>query len=179
MSILEDNTIKLRAVEPIDLDIIYEWENNPEVWNVSNTITPFSRHSISQFIESSDQDIYQLKQLRLMIDLKSSENSYKTIGTIDLFDFDAHHRRAGVGILIADKTERSKGYATMALSILAGYAFDILLLHQLYCNIGKENTASLTLFQKVGFSVSGEKKDWIRVNRGWQDELFLQLLAPE
>ena len=35
---MEYQEIKLRAVEPEDLELLYNWENNIEFWVVSNTI---------------------------------------------------------------------------------------------------------------------------------------------
>ncbi len=112
-----------------------------------------------------------------MIDKKGSANSEKqTIGSIDLFDIDNLHQRAGVGILIADKENRRQGYASQALKALIEYCSEVLLLHQLYCNIDEDNESSIRLFQKRGFEITGEKKDWIRTKNGWKTEYFLQLI---
>lgn len=35
--------IRLRALEPEDLELLYSWENNLSYWVISNTITPFSK----------------------------------------------------------------------------------------------------------------------------------------
>ena len=69
-----DNII-LRAPEPGDIDVLYLWENDPEIWQVSNTITPFSRYILEKYIENAHLDIYQVKQLRLMIDVKEKKKS--------------------------------------------------------------------------------------------------------
>lgn len=176
MNILTGNNLHLRAPEPEDLEHLYVWENNPEIWTVSNTITPFSRFTLKNYIETSHFDIYQTKQLRLMIDIAISR---KTIGTIDLFDFDPYHCRAGIGILIGDISEQRKGYANEALDILIEYCFSTLGLNQLYCNIRKDNCGSISLFQKKGFVQCGEKKDWLKTPDGWQNELTFQLLRKQ
>jgi diamine N-acetyltransferase len=176
LDILENNTIKLRAIERSDLDLIYEWENDTSIWVVSNTIAPFSKYILQQYIDNSYKDIYEAKQLRLMIDLKTGTAVNKTIGTIDLFDFDPHHSRAGVGILIAEEIDRNKGFAHEALQLLINYSFEVLNLNQLYCNITTENQKSLNLFTDLGFVISGEKKLWVRIPGGWLNEYFLQKL---
>ena len=84
---LEGINLKLRALEPSDVDLLYEWENNEKLWHLSNVITPFSRFAMEQYILNSHQDIYTTKQLRLMID-KKDPNQNNPIGSIDLFDFD-------------------------------------------------------------------------------------------
>lgn len=167
---LQGQNISLRAIEPEDIDILYKWENDTENWNVSNTQTPFSRFVLEQYIATAHQDIYNVKQLRLII----CDGENKPVGSIDLFDFDPNHLRAGIGILIAEKSDRKKGYASEALEILAEYCFLSLNLHQLYCNIGIDNEASVLLFQKNGFKISGIKKDWLRVGTTFKDELILQ-----
>lgn len=173
---MTETEIVLRAPEPRDIDVLYRWENDTEIWHVSNTLTPFSKYILEKFIENSHLDIYTSKQLRLMIDAKERGLPARSIGTIDLFDFDPYHLRAGVGILIGDKSDRRKGYATMALKKLISYCFNTLLLHQLYCNITIGNVDSLKLFKKCGFRITGRKTDWIRITGRYADELLLQLI---
>jgi diamine N-acetyltransferase len=177
--ILESTHLQLRAPEPADLDFIYAWENNTDTWLVSNTLTPFSRFVLARYIETAHLDIWEAKQLRLIIILKSQHGEGKPIGAIDLFDFDPFHMRAGIGILIADKEDRRKGYASEAIEILKEYAFETLGLHQLYCNITASNEISLTLFKKSGFIIAGLKKEWVRIPGGWEDEYFLQLIPGD
>ena len=179
MNPLSGKNTRLRAIEPADLDIIYEWENDPANWLISNTITPFSRHVLTRYIEGAHKDIHEARQLRLMIDLMDDSGLAKeTIGTLDLFDFDPVHQRAGLGILIAKEENRMKGFAYDSLTILIQYAFETLHLHQLYCNISNDNQASLNLFKKLGFVKIGIKRDWLRDSHGWLDVHLLQLLAP-
>ena len=179
MNSLSGKNIRLRAIEPADLDIIYEWENDPANWLISNTITPFSKHVLTRYIEHAHKDIHEARQLRLMIDLvDDSAVPKETIGTVDLFDFDPVHERAGLGILIANQENRMKGFAYESLSILIRYSFETLHLHQLYCNISNDNQASLNLFKKLGFVEIGIKRDWLREGSGWLDVHLLQLVRP-
>lgn len=180
MVFLEGKHIYLRAMEPTDLEDLYLWENDTENWFVSQTRAPYSKHALKQFIEDSQKDIYEIRQLRFMITLNSEDtDNKKAVGAIDLFDFDPYHRRAGIGILVARKEYRRQGIATEALSLLIHYSFNILGLHQLYCNVAKGNDASYNLFIKNGFQVTGEKKDWLRETGSWIDEYLLQLINPE
>jgi diamine N-acetyltransferase len=107
---------------------------------------------------------------------KTNEEEIQTIGTIDLFDFDPMHKRAGIGILIADSKERKKGYASDALDVLIKYSFQTLQLHQLYCNITEDNLDSIKLFQSKGFELIGTKKDWLIYPSGAKNELMFQLI---
>jgi len=169
---LENEYVRLRALEPEDLDLLYSWENNPEIWQVSNTVAPFSRYQLKQYIENSSNDIFQNKQLRLMID---SVKENKSIGCIDLFDFEPLHSRAGVGILVK-KEAQGKQYASNSLKLLIDYAFKVLMLKQLYCNILADNLVSLKLFENHGFVKIGLKQEWQKTNNGWKGEYMLQLI---
>jgi diamine N-acetyltransferase len=175
LQVLKGKKIQLRAIEPEDLEIIYRWENDSSVWPLSNTLAPFSRFIIKQFIENSHQDIFTSKQLRLMIDRTDTGNP-ETIGTIDLFDFDPMHKRAGIGILIASKEDRGKGFASETLDILINYCFTTLQLHQIYCNITTDNSDSIRLFKSKGFQLIGTKKDWLLFRNEIKDELLFQLI---
>ena len=151
-------SIRLRALEPEDLELLYDWENNDSYWAISNTISPFSKYTLKRYLENSHKNIFETGQLRFMID-HILDNI--TIGTIDIFDFDAFHKRAGIGILIANESYRRKGYGSMSLTCLIKYCFKTLQLHQLYCNILSNNCESMDLFRKQGFIQIGIKKDWI------------------
>jgi diamine N-acetyltransferase len=165
--------IKLRALEPEDLELLYNWENNLSYWVISNTVSPFSKYTLKRYVKNSHKSIYETGQLRLMIDHIPDKVS---IGTIDIFDFDAFHKRAGLGILIANEDYRRKGYASMALTCLVDYCFKTLQLHQLYCNILANNCESIDLFKKIGFVENGVKKEWIKTLDGYLDEHMFQLI---
>lgn len=170
---LKGNLISVRAMEPNDSELLYHWENNRELWNVSLTQTPFSKFVLDEFVDTAHQDIYTNKQLRLMInDLASNE----TIGTIDLFEFEPQHARCGLGIYILEEY-RGKGYASECLSLIKNYVFTNLHLHQLYALVADTNKPSLALFEKSGFSKSGLKKSWNRnTSGGYDDVWFLQYI---
>lgn len=170
-TMLTSNSIKLRALEPYDIDLLFEWENDFELWKVSNTLTPFSRETIKSYLDSIHLDIFQTKQLRLMID--THDEPQKTVGMIDLFDFDFYNSRAGVGIMV-HKNHRQKGYADDALKIISNYSFNFLNLHQLYCSISEKNKPSIKLFKNNGFEVIGVKKDWLFNNDEYEDVFFMQ-----
>ncbi len=171
---LKRDNIELRSVEPDDVEFLLEMENDSNLWHVSNTHNPFSRFDIEQYVLLADKDIYSAKQLRFIIDYMG-DGKTKSIGAIDIFDFDAHNKRAGIGISIIEN-ERKRGYAGITLDILIKYIFTHLNLHQIYCNIGEDNKESISLFKGRGFIQAGIKKNWNLRNNVWKDELFFQLI---
>ncbi|GAA4971358.1 GNAT family N-acetyltransferase [Algibacter aquimarinus] len=172
MITLKGENIYLRALEPEDLEFIHAIENDETIWEISNTQTPYSKFLIKQYLEQAHKDIFEVKQLRLVISSYEDE----PLGMIDIFDFDFKNYRAGIGILIKEPLNREKGIGSEALSMLIDYSFTHLGLHQLYCNISEDNEASFKLFEKQGFSKIGLKKDWNYVNGSYKNEYLLQLI---
>lgn len=167
---LSGKTGYLRALEPEDLEFLYKLENNTEIWEISGTTAPYSKHLLQQYLDNAHKDIYEAKQLRLCI----CDNSDRRVGLIDLFDFDPHNHRAGVGIVILDEMDRNKGLGREALELLENYAFNGLHLRQLYANVLSGNEASIHLFKKMGFDQVGEKKDWVFQNNEYKGEVLFQ-----
>lgn len=144
--------ISLRKMLSEDVDVLLIWENNPDNWQISDTVAPFSRKQIEDFV-NQPQSLKDNKQQRFMVCLDS-----KPIGCIDLFEYDENKSTAGVGVLIAKKLDRNKGYASKALNILIDKCRNELSIVHLFCNIFKENKASIRLFEKSGFQFVDERK---------------------
>lgn len=85
-----------------------------------------------------------MKQLRLMI----CRHDATPIGLIDVFDLEPKDRRAALGILIVDGSNRGKGYGAEALSLIVEYCFVHLGIHQLYAGVTADNQPSIQLFEK-------------------------------
>lgn len=171
MPTLKAERLYLRALEPEDLELIHVIENDESIWEVSQTQEPYSKFVIKQYLENSFKDIYEVKQLRLVI----SNYDDKAIGLIDLFEFDPKNKRVGVGILILNK-HRGKKYATEAMDLIVGYVFKHLQVHQIYANVIADNKASINLFKTCGFDYHSVKKDWIFEDNNYKDELMFQLI---
>lgn len=168
--LLENSIIRLRATEPEDLEVLYRWENDTSLWQYGASVTPYSRFSLKQYLVNNKNDIYADKQLRMMVVLIKTD---EVLGSVDLYDFDPFHRRAGVGILTDDKFRR-KGYALQALNLLEKYAFEFLNMKQLYAIVPENNSGSRILFDKAGYELAGKLSDWLSVNDVFEDVLLFQ-----
>ena len=167
----QNENIIIRAAEPKDASLIYKWENDQEIWRVSETYMPYSLYQIEEFL-LNNSDLFSMRQIRFIIE-RNDDN--KNIGCIDLYDFDPIHMRAGVGILLQKKF-RKQGYASESLQLLLDYCFNTLMLKQVYCLIDVLNTDSINLFKKIGFEQCGLRKEWIRTPNGFIDEIELQYI---
>ena len=118
---INDDIIRLRALEPEDLECLYQWENDMDLWEVSDTLTPFSLFTLKKYIETCHLDIYTTKQLRLMIERVDTN---ARIGLVDLYDFDPYHQRAGIGIMIHNTENQKQGFATAAIRLMISKHWD-------------------------------------------------------
>lgn len=199
---IEGTLCRLRAPESGDLDAMYGWENDTDVWRASGTTAPFSRHILSRLIDEQQFDIYATRQLRLVIETRpeidvlrlgpddcgrcngkaddsaTADNGVgacaaEAVGAVDLFEFDPQNLRAGVGILVAAPYRR-QGYAADALLATERYVREVLHLHQLWCGIADDNMASLRLFRRAGYMQCGVRRHWLLTPDGWRNEILMQ-----
>lgn len=174
MQFFDNNLLELRPVEPGDIDLLYRWENDTTQWRDSATVGPYSRKLLADYVDSYQANIYIDGQLRLMVDEAVTK---QCVGIVDLYDFDARNHRAGVGIYIA-AADRCKGYAKIALELLAAYARHHIGMHQLWAVVGMDNSPARRLFESAGYDACGRLRSWIRSGSSYADALMFQLLFP-
>jgi|SRR5574344_553443 diamine N-acetyltransferase len=163
------NEVTLRAIEPEDLDVLYEIENDRDVWDCGPTSVPYSRYVLHKYLSAAVCDIYADKELRLIICNAAGES----IGILDLVNFEPRHLRAEVGIVLRSDC-RHKGYAASALSKLKAYCSHTLHLHQLYAIVNNKNQSSIQLFQSSGFQRNGILYDWFLEGDKYSDAYFFE-----
>lgn len=163
------NKVRLRAMEPEDLEFLYRIENDEAVWNVGNTNVPYSRSVLLDYITSSRADIYADRQVRMVIESGSRE----PVGFVDLVDFDPRHSRAELGIVV-ERSFRGQGYASSALLKICDYAREVVGLHQIYAIVGKDNDVCVKLLKNFGFQANTELKGWLRRGDGYENAYLFQ-----
>lgn len=163
------NKVRLRAMEPEDLDFLYELENDESLWNVGNTNVPYSRSLLLDYITSSRADIYADRQVRMVMENDAAE----PVGFVDLVDFDPRHSRAELGIVVADRF-RGQGYAFAALGKICDYARSVVGLHQIYAIVDKNNEICTGLLKTFGFQLDTELKGWLRRGSVYEDAYLFQ-----
>lgn len=162
--------VRLRAIEPEDLDLLYRIENDMQLWNVGTTNVPYSRYTLHEYIAHSSGDIYTDKQVRLMIENQSGT----VVGIVDIVNFNPQHSRAEVGIVI-ESNHRHKGYACSALRQVSAYSIEVLHLHQLYVLADTANEASINMFKKMGYEISMQLKEWLFDGKKYHNAVLMQL----
>ena len=174
-TMLENETHRLRAMEPHDSKLLFSLENMPSEWWLGATMHPIGKEALVNFA-SGQHDIWRDLQLRLMVETRGADA--KTVGAVDLYHLDPRNSRAGIGVVITEN-ERRQGHAEAGIALLASYAFYHLGLHQLWAEVPGNHAASLGLFEACGFTKTGHMKDWIRKGDDWVDIHTMQLIRPD
>lgn len=162
-------TIRLRAIEPEDLDLLYRIENDIKLWNIGATNVPYSRYTLHDYIANASGDIYTDRQVRMMIENVEG----KIVGIVDIVNFDPSNRRAELGLVI-EEPFRQMGYAQSVMKAVEDYAVSVLHLHQLFAVIDITNTACVALFRKLGYRESSTLQDWLFDGREYHDAVVMQ-----
>ena len=164
-------TITLRAIEPEDLDLLYQIENDQSLWSVSATNVPYSRYTLHDYIANSSGDIYVDHQVRMMIE----NEDHQVVGIVDLVNFDPSNRRAEVGLII-EKPYRKSGYAQATIEAMCDYAVRVLHLSQVFAFIDADNLPCITLFRKLRWDESARLRKWLFDGTDYHDAIVMQRL---
>jgi diamine N-acetyltransferase len=170
--LLSNDIITLRALEPTDLDTLYQWENDTALWVVSDTVAPYSREALWHYLEQYTGDIYAQRQLRLMVTLNQDGTP---VGTVDFLNFDPLNNRAELGLFIAPE-HRGKGLGRQALDLLTAYSREHIGLRQLYVFIAVDNEVCLNLFEDYGYRRVGIINSWVKRGNTYRDVALLQMV---
>ena len=157
-------------MEPEDLDMLYNIENNVKLWNVGITNVPYSRYILHDYIANASNDIYTDRQVRLIVESENKES----VGIVDIVNFEPQHCRAEIGIVIQN-TYRGRGFARAAIRETIHYSSKVLHLHQLYAIICVDNEKSINLFKSLGFNQNAILKDWLFDGKGYYNAAMMQI----
>lgn len=161
--------VRLRAMEPEDLDALYRIENDRDVWDVGENNVPYSRYILHDYIANASADIYADKQVRMVVENEEGQ----LVGVSDVVNFCPSHARAEVSIVIC-REHRKKGYARAAIRQIMEYALRTLHLHQLYAVVREDNMPSLNLFLSLGFKSKMVLDDWLFDGKDYHNAVVMQ-----
>ena len=170
MKYLENEKIRLRALEPEDLELIFAIENDTELWDLGTANFPYSKFAVRQYLNQQPQDIFQAGELRMVIEERPTNQS---VGIIDLLNFSIQNKHAEIAIAIK-KEHRQKRYAGNAITILETYAANILGIHQLYAKVNEAlNPIASKCFASLNYKKTAVLPDWHKIQNKYYDITLL------
>lgn len=169
-----NNRIYLRALEPDDYKVTVEWRHDEEIQNMVGG---------PKYFVSSEKEKEWIKNAifsndRLVLGICIKENG-KLIGTVNIQEFDWINRSCHVPILIGDKTEWSKGYATEARMLALKFAFDERGMERVWATIMDTNIASVKMHEKCGYKKEGVQRHAVYKDGEYHDLIMMSILKDE
>ena len=173
-TIINSERIHLRKVNIDDVCQAYvDWLNDSKVNQYLETryqiqtISSVSKY-VKKMVDKDDEYFFAI----------CLNSNGKHIGNIKLGPVNLVHKFGEISLLIGDKNQWGKGYATEAIKSITNFAFDELGLHKLTAGCYADNIGSIKSFIKVGFFNEGNWKDHYYSNGKYVDRVCLAILKP-
>jgi [ribosomal protein S5]-alanine N-acetyltransferase len=77
-----------------------------------------------------------------------------------------------------DQRQQGRGLMTGAIRLGIEYMFGEMNLHRISANYMPDNTRSGAVLKRLGFTVDGYARDYLRIDGRWQDHILTSLLNP-
>lgn len=137
----------------------------------------FYTYQFQEHILNSEYDAAMKRQyLRYYIFEKN--NPDKIIGTVSFGNvLPDPYISCNIGYKISPGYT-SRGYCTDAVNISLNAAYEYLNIHRINAFVQENNTASIKVLEKCGFSLEGKCIKNLRVNGKWTDHLLYGLINP-
>ena len=172
---LQGKLVRLRALEPTDLENAYTWVNDHEVTQYLMVRYPWSRAQEEKYLTENSSQGSSFQDVRLAIDTLDGVH----IGMTGLHRARPEDRSAELGIMIGDKAFWSNGYGTDTMQTLLRFAFDQMNLHKVMLGVFEFNERAQACYRKCGFVDEGRfREEYFQDGRYW-DVLRMSILRRE
>ncbi len=149
--------MRIRPIEPEDLDFIYAMENSPELWDCSDSDAPYSRHALREYL-SQLRPVAECGELRMIIET-GTDDAPQSAGLVELLNISTLNSRAEIGIAL-HKSFRRRQLGSLALNLIEHIALNRLRLHMLYACVAESNQAALHFFLDAGYKQVATLPQW-------------------
>lgn len=172
---LESDRLRLRSLSEADVPFLAPFFESPEQhpYYLPEVLAPLNEEQCRRFLnEWNDGESY----LAFGIWLKEEEQ------LVGLLNFDAIDYRSGhtlLGIAITEPEARGCGLAAEAVKLALAYAFGELRLHRVQIEYMEGNDASQRLFEGLGFTYEGCRRELTRRGSAWLDMHIMSMLSHE
>lgn len=172
---LHGRLVRLRALEPEDEPLLYEWFNDPEVTSTGGGHGyPISHAREREWIEEANRPGYEYSHFGIV-----ALDDEKLVGTVSLRQTSPENRSANLGLSIGDKARWNKGYATDAMRVACRFGFEQMNLHRIELSTYAEHAAAIRVYEKVGFKIEVRTRDSGFFGGVYRDGLIMGLLEGE
>lgn len=170
----EGQLIRLRAREPEDEPLLFQWFNDPEVTQHLSMRYPVSHRQERSFIERHGEVTYATAEFAV-----ERLSDGVLIGGAGLGTDPPEHRSATLGIALGDKSCWDGGYGTDTMRTLCRFGFEMMNLHRIQLDVFAGNDRARHVYEKVGFQVEGCRRQAFFKHGRYLDVNVMGLLEGE
>jgi RimJ/RimL family protein N-acetyltransferase len=171
--VLKGSLVNLRAVEPDDYRLLWQWINDPDVmvyWG-----RPGNTQSLPEVAHQEELQASRGNSRKYIVETHDA----LPIGQIDYYDLDWQARSAWTSIMIANREFWGGGYGTDAMRTLLNYLFVQMGLHRVSLSAHITNSRAIRSYEKNGFKAEGTMREWAFFNGEWVDGVLMSVLDGE
>lgn len=174
VSPFEGRLVRLRAREPGDEPMLFRWFNDAEVTRHLSIRYPLSHAQEKEFIERVSSIGYNHASFAV-----ETLADGRLIGGCGLEHQSAEDRSAVLGIAIGDKASWDGGYGTDTMRTLCRVGFEVMNLHRIQLDVYASNERAIHVYEKVGFTIEGRRRDAVYARGQYEDVIVMGLLEGE
>ena len=162
-------------------------ELDPEI--IEYIFTSCSDKDIAKYLALNDEEL-AVEKYKFEKGLTTHQTSFKNflmvektsgrvVGKCGFHTWFMRHSRAEVGYAMLDEKDKGKGLMSEALKAIVIYGFEQLDLNRIEALIGSQNTASLALVKRLGFTNEGTLREHYYKYPRIEDSISFSLLKRE
>ena len=168
--LLENDNMYLRTLVKEDvteeyIDGLNDIEVNRYLVNVRRQTQ--TMESVEKFVVFNQED---RSSMLFGIFIKDVVNPY--VGTVRISEMDFFHYSASIGICLFARRAWKKGYGSQSINLIKDYLFASVGLYYLEAGIYSENTNSINLVKRAGFSERYRVKNKFRHIDSFKDAIY-------
>jgi len=169
---METERLLLRNLTEDDVQDVFEFRGDPEIMQYIPRPIAQNPEDAKMVIEMMTGFTANNEKINWGVVEKATG---KLLGSFGFVRFNYESYRAEVGYIL-NKNYHGKGYAKEALAPILDYGFNEMGLHSIEAVIRAENTPSMKLIEKFGFTKDAYFKDYINHNGAFYDAVVYSLV---
>ena len=166
--------IALRAWRDFDAAAIAAACRDPEIPRWTGIPRRYTEQNALEFLSGRDVAMRSGRELSLAV----VDPGDAVLGSVGMSNFDWSSRKGEIGYWMA-REARGRGAGTQAVCLLSGWALGDLGLERLELLAHPENTASVRLAERAGFTREGLLRRYRRRHGVLEDLVMFARLAPD
>ncbi len=169
---LSGTNVFLGPVLPQDFSLLFQWADDLEAAQYNETYRP------PLWKQQEELWFPRLPDPSRVLMIIRRVGSSTAIGYVQIWNIDAVHQSAILGLRIGSEQDRSQGLGKEAFALAIDYCWNHLHLSRIALSVFANNSAAVALYLKTGFVEEGRLKQAAFIDGSWVDILLMALIHP-